>query len=177
MIITLTGDPSSGKSYIARTIAQKLGLTQYSVGDLRRKEAQKRGLTIAEFNALDEDTDTMFDEQQKQLGLKEDNFVIDGRLSWHFIPHSFKIFVTASEDVRAQRMLEQDEGHERIGEDAQDLLEAKKLMQERIKSDIERYKKFYGIDPYDLSHYDLVLDTSNLSKEESVKQVLDAIKR
>ena len=177
MIISLTGTPSSGKSYLARELAKELGLRQYSVGDLRRLEAQKRGLSIAEFDNLDEDTDTMFDKQQQQLGVDEDDFVIDGRLSWHFIPHSFKVFVTASEDERAKRMLLDDPEHERIGESAASVEDARQLMRERLENDKERYKKHYGIDPYDLSHYDLVLDTTSLSKEESLQRVLAAIRK
>ena len=77
MQISICGTPGSGKSTVAKIIADKLKYKYYSVGALRRKMAEKRGLTIYEFNQLKEDTDTEFDNIQKKIGEKEDNFVIE----------------------------------------------------------------------------------------------------
>ncbi|MCX6741353.1 MAG: AAA family ATPase, partial [Candidatus Parcubacteria bacterium] len=46
MIITLSGKPGSGKTTVAKILAEKLGYKFYSTGDLRGQMAMKRGLTI-----------------------------------------------------------------------------------------------------------------------------------
>src|SRR5689334_16245543 len=99
MIISITGAPGTGKTSVGKLLAKRLGYNFYSVGDLRGKMAMERGLTIDELNKLgekDASTDTMADDYQRELGRKEDNFIIEGRLSWHFIPHSFKVFLKCS---------------------------------------------------------------------------------
>jgi cytidylate kinase len=41
----------------------------------------------------------------------------------------------------------------------------------RVESDTKRYKKYYGVNIFDLTHYDIVLDTTKLGIEE-VAQIL-----
>ncbi len=109
MIITISGQAGSGKSTVARMLAKKLGFKHYSMGDLRRKMALKKGITLAELNKLGEKedfTDKDVDEHQKRLGEKEDNFVIDGRTSFHFIPHSVKVYLKAGIKERAKRVFQ-----------------------------------------------------------------------
>lgn len=48
--------------------------------------------------------DRILDERTKLLGEKEDNFVIDGRLAFHYIPHAFKIFLTVPPEEAAKRI-------------------------------------------------------------------------
>ncbi len=97
LIISISGKAGSGKSTVSRLLAKNLGFRHYSMGDLRRKMAAGRGMTLAELNSLGEKegfTDREVDEYQKKLGIKETNFVIDGRTSFHFIPHSVKYTLT-----------------------------------------------------------------------------------
>ena len=176
MIITLSGEPGSGKSTAAKLIAEKLGLKHYSMGDLRREMAMKAGMTLAEFNKLGEQeffTDKKVDEYQKELGKKEDNFVIDGRLSWHFIPNSLKIFLKVKKEAGAERIFE----HGRDSEKCSSLKEAVAKVEERESSDRLRYKKYYDLDPFDTKHYDFVLDTTYKTVEETSEEIANFIKR
>src|SRR3989338_8656535 len=96
MIITISGMPGSGKTTVANKIAKKLKLRHYSMGDLRGEVALKHGMNIDELNKLGEKkrwTDKEIDDYQRRLGKTQDNFIIDGRLSWYFIPKSIKIFL------------------------------------------------------------------------------------
>ncbi len=171
-IVTITGTPGSGKSTLAKLLARRLGYRHYSIGDLRREFARKKGLTLAELNRRsetgEEDTDTQFDEHQRELGEKEDGFVIDSRLGWHFIPCSVKLFVDADEGVRAQRLLRRDS----VAESARSLEHARRMNRERTASDRQRYRSYYGLDPFETGHYDLVLDSSATSPEGLVAEVL-----
>ncbi|MBU0540313.1 AAA family ATPase, partial [Patescibacteria group bacterium] len=54
MIITISGVPGSGKTTVAKILAERLGMKFYSMGDLRGKMATERGLTIDELNKLGE---------------------------------------------------------------------------------------------------------------------------
>ncbi len=174
-VITLTGTPGSGKSTLAKLLAERLGYTHYSIGDVRRDYATKRGITLAELNRLgegEEDTDTQFDEYQRRLGETEDDFVIDCRLGFHFIPRSVKLFVDADEQVRAQRLMQRDS----VGEQAAHVDEAMRLNKERLESDRRRYVRLYGVDPFSMTNYDLVLDTTNKRPEPLVEEVLEKFK-
>ena len=57
MIITISGKPGSGKSTIAKILAEKLKLKHYSAGDFRREKAKKLCLSLEEFNKLGEKKD------------------------------------------------------------------------------------------------------------------------
>jgi len=177
MIITINGTPGSGKSTIAKFIAKKLGMKHYSMGDLRRKMAMERGMTIEEFNKLGEKegwTDTEADKYQIKLAKEENNFVIDGRLSWHFIPGSIKIFVKADLKKTAERVFKDQRKSEKKYKNVSEVLDE---MKERIESDVKRYKKYYGIkNVYDIINYDIVLDTSYLTIGQMCDEVLKAVK-
>lgn len=159
MIITIAGQAGSGKSTVAKMLASKLGMRHYGMGDMRRKMAEERGITLAELNKIGEKeafTDKQVDEYQKQLGKKEDNFVVDGRLSWHFIQNSVKIYLKASLNERAKRVFYDERKEEKFSS----MEETKKALVEREKSDERRYKKYYGINIHKMKNYDLVLDTT-----------------
>lgn len=179
MIITFSGTKGAGKSTVADIVAEKLGYKRYSMGDLRGKMAQERGMTIDEWNAhgeQNEETDVPVDEYQRKLGETEDNFVIDGRVSWHFIPHSFKVFLQVDPEEGARRIFEHAKAGGRKDEkkysSLEEVQEAGEVMK---KSDSARYMKYYGVDITDESHYDLVIDTTNIDQHEVARQIIDKI--
>ncbi len=182
MIISLSGMPGSGKTSVAKILAQKLGMAFYSMGELRAKMAMERGLTIDELNALgekDPTTDTRVDDYQKDLGKKEDNFVIEGRLGWFFIPHSFKVFLVCDPKEAARRVMEAKKKNERPDESNHlDLEKIEEELAHRTASDVIRYRKYYGIDHRDPSHYDFVLDTTRFSgPEQTASTIIDELKK
>lgn len=177
MRITIGGQNGSGKSTIAKFLAKELRLKHYSAGDFRGQLALKMKMTIDELNKLGEKevwTDKVVDDYQVNLGKTEDNFVVDGRLSWFFIPDSIKIFLKVKPEIAAERIFKD----QRPDEEKQDSVEKlKKMLVNRYKHDIMRYKKYYHVDISDLSNYDLVIDTSEMSKKEASEVVLKAVKK
>ena len=176
MIITIGGRAGSGKSTIAKLVAKRLGLRHYSMGDLQRQLAREKGLSLTELGKLEEKDDSVdkeLDNKQKELGKKEDNFVIDGRLSALFIPNAVKIFLDADEEIRAKRILKD----ERVEENNIDIKKTIENTRAREESENIRYKKYYGYDCYDKSNYDHVIDTSGLSVKEVVNEVLDIVNK
>jgi len=177
MIISIGGNQGSGKSTLAKRLAEVLGWPRYYMGGLRREAAAKKGLTLAEYNKLgetDPQTDLEVDEYQKKLGETEDNFVIEGRTSWHFIPQSLKLYLDVSDEEGAKRIFKES----RSGEDnsmktPEDVLNSVKT---RRTSDRKRYLQFFGIDTYDLKNYDYVINTTHLTPDEVFDKVYMLIK-
>ena len=180
MIISLSGDPGAGKTTIAQMLAEKLGWPKYYVGEMRREAAKKRGMTLEEYNKLgekDPTTDKEVDQWQKDLGKKEDNFIIEGRTSWHFIPQSLKIFLKVNPRVGAERMLGQLEKGERTKEASRfgNVEEIMEINKKRIASDSRRYRQYYGIDAFDMNNFDIVVDTTGQTKKETFDQIWQKI--
>lgn len=179
MIITLTGLPGAGKSTIAKLLSEKLGFPWYSMGDLRGKLAQERGMTIDEFNHLGETesfTDEDIDKYQTKLGQEQDRLIIDGRLSWHFIPNSLKVFLDVDEQEAARRIYDAAKNGLRKDEKPFSSEEnVKERVHARLASDQKRYQQYYQLDYLDRSNYDLVIDTTHLTPEQIVQTILDKI--
>ena len=175
MIITISGIPGSGKSSVAKVLAKKLNLKHYSIGDLQRKYAKEKGLTIEELGELeskDDKIDRELDEYQSKL---KGDFIIDGRISFHFIPNSIKIFLDCSTDECAKRIYnaKRDSSERKTFS----LEESKKIMLNREEVNRKRFLDYYNIDFLDKKNYDLVVDTTNLSKEEVIEKILNFIKK
>ncbi|MDD3285831.1 MAG: cytidylate kinase family protein [Patescibacteria group bacterium] len=180
MIISLSGAGGSGKSTIAIRLADKLGWPRYYMGGLRREVAAQRGLTLAEYNKLGESnpaTDMEVDEYQKKLGETEDNFVIEGRTSWYFIPHSLKIYLDVDADEGARRVFGHlQEKNDRNEDEGLNSVEAvRQSIAQRLESDNLRYRKYYGIEGYNRENYDFYLNTTNFSADEVFERVYDFV--
>jgi CMP/dCMP kinase len=175
VIITIGGRAGSGKSSVAKELAKRLGYKFYSAGDVRRKYALSKGMSLAELNRQAEKdpfSDKMVDEYLKKMAESEDDFVVDGRMGFYFIPQSIKILLEANEKARAERLI----GRGKSEENPRTVREALKLVKQRDASDVVRYNKLYNINPYEEKHYDLVFDTANNTAEESADEVYSFIK-
>jgi len=176
MRITISGYPGSGKSTVAKWLAKRLKLKYYGAGKMRREIAKEKGMSLAEFNKLGEKadwTDRMVDDFQKKLA-KKDNFIADGRLSWHFIPNSIKIFLKVDPKIGAKRIFKEKRAEERYSSVEDEI----KSLKERLKSDVRRYKKHYGLSNiYALKNYDIIIDTSDMPISEMNRAVERAILR
>ena len=174
MIITISGKPGSGKSTIAKLLAEKLNLKHYSTGDFMRKIAKDRNISLIELSEIAESdlsVDQEIDNFSKSLA-KEDNFIIDTRLGYHFIPNSIKIFLDADLDERAKRIQK-----DKRPDEPHDFEEIKKEIQRREQSEIQRYREYYNLNPLDPTNFDLLVDTTDLKPEEIIKKVLEFLKK
>ena len=174
MIITISGKPGSGKSTVAKAIAEKLGLKHYSMGDLQREIAKEKGITINELGKLEEKSDEIdkkIEGKQIKLGKEESDFIIDSRLGYHFIPDSIKIFL----DVDTEESIERIKRHSRKEEKYESEDEAKEQLLRRIESEKTRFKKYYNLDFLNMDNYDLVIDTSNIDKDNVVKKIIEFV--
>lgn len=172
MIITISGTPGSGKSTIAKFIAKKLGLKIYTVGEMARKIAIKKGISVEELSKLalrDSAIDEEIDSIHKKI---HGNFVLDSRIGFHLFPKAVKIFAYCNPNVAAERIHKAKRPTERLS-----LKETLREVMKREKNDRKRYKKYYGINIEELNNYDIVIDTSQMNKGEMNSTVLNAIKK
>jgi CMP/dCMP kinase len=176
MIITISGTPGSGKSTVRNIVAEKLKLKKYSTGDFMRQMAKERGVTLEELGDLakiNPSVDKELDDWQITLGKKEDDFIIDGRLAFHFIPNSIKIFIDADLRARGARVFKDKQAGLRSEEKESTIEEIMEKMSKRTKVEGERYMKYYGVNPNDHKHFDLVIDSTSIPAVEVAEKVLE----
>jgi cytidylate kinase len=172
VIVTISGRPGSGKSAVAQRVADSLGIRHVSAGDFMRDMAAERGLTILELSRSAENADEIdreIDDRTERLATESDDFVMDARLGWHFIPHSFKVFLEVRPEVAADRIYRAQRGaeHENVS-----LEDTKRAIESRMESEKARYLTYYDLDYADHSQYDLVVDTSDRTIDDVVAVVL-----
>lgn len=182
-IITLSGDPGSGKSTVRNALKNKIEKDGketriYCVGDIFRKLADDNGMTVTEFNQMLEEKNANVDKELDDMVAKyggkieKENdqskvYIIDSRLAWNGIPKSFKVRLTVTDKIAAERIFND---KTRGKEDKYETLEdAMKATMERKESEKNRYIDLYGLDLQNLEQYDLVVDTSYANVEDIVE--------
>lgn len=175
MKITLSGALGSGKSTVAKLVAQRLNLKHYSTGDFMREIAIKRKVTLLELGKLAEtdlSVDKELDQRQIRLGKEEDNFIIDARLGWHFIPDSIKVFLNVTDQEAAHRIFAEKRKDEKYNITLEATL---KNIKQRKESETKRYQQYYGVNYFNLKNYDLVIDTTKLTAEKVAENIVEFI--
>jgi len=181
-IITLSGKPGSGKSSTADRVAELLGYTRYSAGDLVRTLIRKKGITLDQFNKMaaeDHKLDQDIDEELRNLRNVKD-VVIDSRLGFYWIPESFKVYLDLDMDVATARIFKDtvsNELREYSGESNYSIQDVRKLVQDRLDNEKRRYKALYGVNPYSKANFDLIINTSRHSPQTVALTVFDTYKK
>ena len=123
---------------------------------------------LSKLEENDPQIDKEVDNLQITLGKKEDNFVIDSRLGFHFIPRSKKVFLDADFEIRAKRILSDCSRNE----NNPNLKKAMANIKAREKSEIARYRQYYNVNPYDKKMFDFVIDTTNSTSEQITEKII-----
>lgn len=166
-IISLSGDPASGKGTVSNILIEKLGYGIYRNGEYFRKLAKENNMTLSEFGEyvkLHPEIDIEIENSAKEYAKTHDNFIIDARLGWYSVPESFKVYLKVDIDESAKRAFY--DGARKDVENYQSLEEYKNSLIERKTLENERYLSLYGINRDDMSNYDLVIDTTKKTPEE-----------
>jgi len=181
MIISISGLPGSGKSTVGKKLAEKLGFERIYMGGILRKIADNKGVTILEL-MKQADSDSSIDEEVDKMvtdfGRKKDNFIMESRTAFHFIPDSLKVYIKVNLDEGAKRIFKDLDKEERDEEDkANSAGNLRKMLEQRADIDKERYMKYYGIDYTDESNYDLVVDSTNITADEVVDRIMTEVEK
>ncbi|MCW8801909.1 MAG: cytidylate kinase family protein, partial [Candidatus Bathyarchaeota archaeon] len=172
VIICVSGMTGSGKSTVAKKLAEKYGLNYFSGGNAMRILAKeegynsevngwwesKEGLAFLQKRKEDAHFDKKIDEKLLELA-EEGNVVLDSwTVPWLLKDKGFKIWLEASPQIRATRVVKRD------GMTAE---EALKALTEKDAETRKIYKNLYGFDlGHDLTPFNLVLSTDDLDPDD-----------
>ena len=200
-IITISGEPASGKSTVVKMLKQKYEEMGYSVhiepiGHYWREAAVEtykkmkpeiQNPTIDEihadsdFESFRKEIDLALDAKVRKRGEEVNSqlrpnevFIFDSRLAWQNIPSSYAVRLTVDERMAGIRVYnDQERGKEDQYPTEQAAIEATKT---RKEEEIKRYKKRYGVDLTNSDNYDLIVDTSYSNTEELADIIIDGEK-
>jgi cytidylate kinase len=167
--ITVSGPPGSGKSTLSKLLSARLGMELVSMGDIFRKLANDRCMSLDELGTLarcNDEIDRKLDEAQKKIAKEKDNIILEGRLSGFLVDADLKVWLKAPLEIRAERIAKREN---------KPVSSAMKETSEREECERVRYLNYYNIDIRDLSVYDIVIDSSRLSPEEICEIVGKAV--
>ena len=169
MLITISGPPGSGKSTLSKRLSAQLGLELISMGDIFRKMAEDRCMSLEEFGVLaksNDEIDRKLDESQQKIAKEKDNIILEGRLSGFLVDADLKIWLKTSLETRAERIANREN---------KSVSSALDETSERAKCEADRYMNYYNIDVSDLSVYDLVIDSGKWNPDEITEIVTKAV--
>ncbi|MHA1512166.1 MAG: (d)CMP kinase [Promethearchaeota archaeon] len=169
MIISFAGLHGTGKSTIAKKIAEYLKYTYYSTGMAFRELAKLKNMTLEEFSHYAEDhleIDRLLDDKIKLMAEMGNSYVFDGQLPAFMLGdlNDYRILLTCDDDVRLARMASRDN---------RSLKDQHKETIAREESERDRFIQLYNLDILDpstiLKNFDLIINTTELNIEEVSK--------
>ena len=116
VIITISGNPGSGKSTIGQLLKKKLNLDYVYSGKIFRETAKKYKMSLEEFGKyceINENIDKELDGKQLEI-LKKGNVILEGRLAGWIAKENkieaYKILINADFDKRINRIINREKG-------------------------------------------------------------------
>jgi cytidylate kinase len=164
--IAISGKSGCGNTTVTKILSEWLDLRM--VNYTFHTMAEEQGIDFEKFCRLAESDpkyDYHVDKKQVELAM-ETGSVLGSRLAiWMLKEADLKIFLTASPEIRAGRILKREGG---------DLQEQIKKTNTRDTRDHERYLKLYNIDNEDYGFADLIINTNRMNPEQISKIILTA---
>ena len=175
MHISIAGRLGSGKSTIAAILKERYGFSVYSTGAIHREIALSHKVSTLEMNNLmahDLSYDHAIDDAVKRISVEKANetIIFDSRMAWNFAEHSFKVFVFVDPIIAAERVILNQRGEEEYYRDIED---ARAKLIERSKVENKRFIDIYGVDSFDYSNYNLIIDSTYISADEVADIVME----
>lgn len=168
--IAISGDPGSGKTTFARNVADNTGYNLITTGNMFRKLAADKGLSVNELNELaetDRSIDAEVDDYVRSLNDMPENMVLDSRMAWYFIRDAFKVRLKIDLEVAVARIFaDTAEMRERFP----NLETAMREVEKRKEGEVARYLRLYGVDISDDQNFDLVINTSYKTQEQVLEE-------
>jgi cytidylate kinase len=180
MHISLTGNLGSGKSTVCKILHGQYGYEIFSTGVIMRNLAQELGITVLEMNERaksDPSIDKMIDESTMHISAAnpDKDLVFDSRLAWHFAKDTFKVFLSVDREAAAKRVLA--DKQRGPTEDYSSAEDAFAQLTKRAEEERRRYIDIYGVDYFDMTNYDLVIDTTDIAPEAVVEKIMTGAKK
>ncbi len=165
--IAISGKSGCGNTTVSKLLSEKLAVKM--INFTFRSLCEETGLTLPEIiekAKTDDSFDVTVDTRQVELAQKE-SCVLGSRLAiWMLKEADFSVYLLASDQVRAERILNREGG---------DIEEIKDFTRMRDSEDTGRYKKLYNIDNDEFEFASLKIDTAQYNPEEIVSIILDKL--
>ncbi len=174
--ISISGEPGAGKSTAIEHLQQVLGYPIYNIGLYSRTLCEKMGYDFKEYEKFMKDypqMDKVIDDSCTKASDETDTLIIDARLGWFFAPQTFKVFLTCELPEAARRIMKAKRPEERYAS----LEVCKVATKKRFDDENARFQEKYGVSNATRNQFDLVVDTTYLSKEEVVETILAGYKK
>lgn len=170
--IAISGDIGTGKTTLAKNLARKLEWIHINAGDYFRKWHKENNIPLEESEKVPEEVDIAFDKNFQEKMRTSSNTIFESRLAgWlaRDFGEVYKILVTSDSNEAMKRVAERD---------GISIDEAKRRARERSKSHHEKFKRLYGASDYlNPKYFNLVVDTTSVSPDHAVGQVLDKLNK
>lgn len=172
LVIAVSGRPGSGKTTLAKSLADSLGLRYVSSGGIFRRMAERLGVSLIEMSKIAEEdynVDRAIDNEARNEALKG-GVVVDGHIAaWILrdIAH-VKISVIAPLEVRVRRIAMRD---------SLSFEEALRIIKSIEESEDRRFKALYGLDLNDNTVFDIIINTHTFTPEECLNISLTAVSK
>lgn len=176
-IITISGSIGSGKTSAANRVAELLGYQRFSAGNVMRKMAADRGVTLGELTAEavhNPAIDTEIDNALRAAG-EGAKLVIDSRLGFHFIPDSFKVHIHLPQSVAVERIWQDTQSNpDRAVEHTQSRTDLAEAIAFRTNAERRRYEELYGVTVDNPDQFDLCISSEILNLKQVSQAIVDA---
>lgn len=183
-IITVSGRIGAGSTTLAHGIAHHLGWKHMEGGEIFWEAIRaKMDVDTKDTNLRPDEEDKLFDERLKKILAENRNIVMETKLAGfnaQGVDGVFKILVICEDhsghdqtQIRIDRL---------VNREGKPVEEAKKEVLERERNDLMKWRKMYVENNqdwvyFDPKYYDLVVNTFEHHKEESLRIALDAIEK
>lgn len=163
--IAISGQIASGTSTAAKSVAEKLNLKYESAGDFFRKYVLKHNIPLYDKEQIPDELDCEIDKKLAELA-KSNGYSIDAHYIGYFTkdsPKVLRILLTCDDEVRLKRAQARTHTH----------TETPKEIKKREDGLDKKFRKLYADEDYlDPKFFDLIIDTTNKSKEEVTEKIV-----
>ncbi len=166
--IAISGVGGTGKSTLARGLAEKLGWKVVSSGSFIRKWHQDNGVPLVETDKIPEEVDRKMDMSYQEMMRNEEGIVFESRLAGWLsknFDQTFKIMIKCDQHIGASRIAQREDST------LEEIIREQEIREGLLK---EKFVRLYDAGDYlDERNFDLVIDTSHVSAKDVLETTLN----
>ena len=164
--IIVAGDVGTGTTTLAKALAEKFDWKYISAGDFFRSYALENNIPLWDKKSVPDKLDRAVDKKFFEIIRDQSGFVFDTHYGGYFarnIDDVFKILLTCNAQDAEERILSRGHTHK----------EAVNDIRKRRVENLAKFHKLYSKEnPENPKYFDLVIDTTNSTPEETFQKAL-----
>ena len=167
--IVVAGDVGTGTTTLAKSLAKKFGWKYTSAGDFFRSYATTNNIPLWDKASVPDEIERKVDSELTKKLKTENGWIVDSHYAGWFVRDQkdiFKILLTCNRATATKRMQLREHTHKETVEE----------IEQRRAGLYAKFKKLYSDENYENPKlFDLVIDTTNPTPEETFQQALNAL--